>query len=114
MLSATPYTFAHGDLDVENLIVKDENLVGIIDWEVSGYFPVWWEFTASGLSLGEANHAWQLLLLEHIEDYTEAYEFWKDCYRLSKLPDLDERGAVLWDDLESEKSSSSDSNTSVR
>lgn len=36
----TPYTFTHGDLNCQNIIVKDGELAGILDWESAGYFPV--------------------------------------------------------------------------
>lgn len=45
MPPAGPFTFTHGDLTNVNIIVKDGHLAGIIDWEVSGFYPVWWEFT---------------------------------------------------------------------
>lgn len=31
----------HGDLNLSNIIVKDDKIEAIIDWEYSGYFP-WW------------------------------------------------------------------------
>lgn len=48
MPPAGPYTFTHGDLTNENIIVKDGNVAGIIHWEASGYFPVWWEIHLCG------------------------------------------------------------------
>jgi hypothetical protein len=42
--SFKPYVFTHGDLDMSNILVdENKNLVAIIDWEHSGYKPVWWE-----------------------------------------------------------------------
>ncbi|KND88259.1 hypothetical protein TOPH_07044 [Tolypocladium ophioglossoides CBS 100239] len=49
MPPAEPYTFTHGDLTNTNIIVRDFNLVGIVDWEASGYFPVWWEYRCAKL-----------------------------------------------------------------
>jgi thiamine kinase-like enzyme len=34
-----PYVLSHGDLNLTNIIVKDDMIEAIIDWEVSGYFP---------------------------------------------------------------------------
>lgn len=31
----------HGDLNLSNIIVKNDKIEAIIDWEMSGYFP-WW------------------------------------------------------------------------
>jgi hypothetical protein len=36
-----PYVLTHGDLNGENIIVKDGKIEAIIDWEMSGYYP-WW------------------------------------------------------------------------
>jgi len=36
-----PYVLTHGDLNFTNIIVKDNKIEAIIDWEHSGYLP-WW------------------------------------------------------------------------
>jgi len=36
-----PYVLTHADLNLSNIIVKDERIEAIIDWEMSGYYP-WW------------------------------------------------------------------------
>ncbi|OAG45446.1 hypothetical protein AYO21_00080 [Fonsecaea monophora] len=36
-----PYVLTHGDLALCNIMVKDDKIIAIIDWEKSGYFP-WW------------------------------------------------------------------------
>ena len=36
--------FAHGDLRPANTMVKDGNVTAIIDWEVSGWYPEYWDF----------------------------------------------------------------------
>ncbi|KAF8851612.1 hypothetical protein BDZ45DRAFT_561039, partial [Acephala macrosclerotiorum] len=36
-----PYVLTHGDLNLSNILVKDDKIEAIIDWEYSGYFP-WW------------------------------------------------------------------------
>lgn len=53
MPSAAPYTFTHNDLCFINIMVENGHLTGIIDWESSGYFPVWWEYTFAGIGLGQ-------------------------------------------------------------
>lgn len=40
MPSATPYTFTHGDLTNVNIMVENDTLNGMIDWEIFGCFPV--------------------------------------------------------------------------
>ncbi|KAM0413599.1 hypothetical protein ACHAPT_013623 [Fusarium lateritium] len=100
MPPAIPYTFTHGDLTNVNIIVEGGNLAGIIDWEAGGYFLVWWEFTCAGIGLGQEDQEWKALLRTYMPDYTEARQFWRDFYTLSKYPDLDERGAMLLRELE--------------
>ncbi|RDB15339.1 hypothetical protein Hypma_004681 [Hypsizygus marmoreus] len=36
--------FTHGDLAPRNILVKDAKIVGLIDWEVSGWYPEYWEY----------------------------------------------------------------------
>lgn len=39
-----PNVFTHGDLDWSNIMVVDGQVSGIIDWELAGYFPPYWEW----------------------------------------------------------------------
>ncbi|KAL5349665.1 hypothetical protein ACLOAV_004695 [Pseudogymnoascus australis] len=36
--------FTHGDLSPRNIIVKENKITGLIDWEVAGWFPEYWEY----------------------------------------------------------------------
>jgi hypothetical protein len=36
-----PYVLTHADLTLSNIIVKNDKIEAIIDWEMSGYYP-WW------------------------------------------------------------------------
>ena len=36
-----PYILTHADLNLTNIIVKDDKITAIIDWEMAGYYP-WW------------------------------------------------------------------------
>ncbi|TGO40634.1 hypothetical protein BHYA_0034g00540 [Botrytis hyacinthi] len=38
-----PFVLTHGDLNMQNIMVKDKHVSGIIDWEYGGYLPEWWE-----------------------------------------------------------------------
>ncbi|WEW61597.1 hypothetical protein PRK78_007088 [Emydomyces testavorans] len=103
MPPSAPYTFTHGDLTDVNIIVENGNLAGIIDWEASGYFPVWWEFTCAGIGLGEEDYEWKTLLRKHMPSWDEAREFWLDFYALSKYPKLNDRGIAFLKALEPEE-----------
>ncbi len=37
----------HGDFNSLNVLVKDDNIVGIIDWEMAGWYPDYWESTSA-------------------------------------------------------------------
>jgi aminoglycoside phosphotransferase (APT) family kinase protein len=95
MPPAEPFTFTHGDLTIVNIMVQDGRVTGILDWESSGFFPVWWEFTCAGIGLSEEDVEWKNLLRKQMHDHSKAREFWRDYYALSKYPNLDERGIAL-------------------
>jgi len=42
-----PLCFTHGDLTPLNIMVKDERVTGIIDWETSRWWPSYWEYTTA-------------------------------------------------------------------
>lgn len=37
-------SFSHADLFQHNFIVRDNKIVGLIDWEFAGWFPEYWEY----------------------------------------------------------------------
>ncbi|KAI1084874.1 kinase-like domain-containing protein [Whalleya microplaca] len=39
--------FSHGDLSKQNILVKGDSVVGIIDWETAGWLPNYWEYTCT-------------------------------------------------------------------
>ncbi|KAI5920989.1 kinase-like domain-containing protein [Camillea tinctor] len=44
MPSAKPFTFSHADIHAGNIMVNNGNFVALIDWELAGFYPVWWDF----------------------------------------------------------------------
>lgn len=42
-----PVKFSHCDLSPFNVLVRDGKVVGIIDWEFSGWYPDYWEYTSA-------------------------------------------------------------------
>jgi aminoglycoside phosphotransferase len=36
--------FTHGDLRPRNIIVKNGRITAIVDWEMAGWYPDYWEF----------------------------------------------------------------------
>lgn len=99
----TPYTFTHGDLNCQNIIIKDGELAGIFDWGSAGYFPVWWEYASTSIGLSAEDTEWKALLRKNLCAYDAGKDFWRSFYRLSWYPDLDETGQSLLKGLLEEK-----------
>lgn len=61
-----PYVLTHGDLNLTNIIVKDDKIEAIVDWEYSGYLP-WWAERWLSLWNGEnsAREFFDLLWADH-------------------------------------------------
>ena len=36
--------FSHGDLNLHNIVVKDGDIVALLDWECAGWYPEHWEY----------------------------------------------------------------------
>lgn len=47
MPTALPFTFSHADLHEGNIMIKDGQFAGLIDWELGGFYPVWWDYVNS-------------------------------------------------------------------
>lgn len=42
-----PLVLTHGDLSSLNILVRGDDIVGIIDWETAGWYPSYWEYTSA-------------------------------------------------------------------
>jgi hypothetical protein len=42
----------HGDLLLRNILVRDAKVLAILDWEMAGYFPEYWEYVKSHMVAG--------------------------------------------------------------
>lgn len=60
-----PPVFTHGDLNPSNILVRDDKIVGIIDWEMSGWYPHYWEYTSLKIGSYLVNPVWD----DHIEKF---------------------------------------------
>ncbi|OQD90508.1 hypothetical protein PENANT_c001G05519 [Penicillium antarcticum] len=80
MPDPAPWTFTHGDLAICNIMVDPMTyeMTGIIDWERSGYFPVWWEFAFAVLGLSQEDKEWKDLLRGNLANHEEALNWWLD------------------------------------
>ncbi|KID93385.1 protein kinase subdomain-containing protein, partial [Metarhizium majus ARSEF 297] len=65
--------FTHGDLNPFNILVQDGQIVAIIDWEFSGWYPFYWEYTSAWLG-NKTRQAWQNLIPKFIDPCPEELE----------------------------------------
>lgn len=71
-----PPVFTHGDLNPTNIIVRGDEIVGIIDWEFSGWYPHYWEYTSAWYT-HVTRTEWQDLLGRFLVTFPEALEMEK-------------------------------------
>ncbi|KAJ5154949.1 uncharacterized protein N7500_010388 [Penicillium coprophilum] len=64
--------FAHGDLRPQNIMVKNGYVVAIIDWELSGWYPEYWEFAKTLLIWGCQND-WTEYVVRILQPYHAQY-----------------------------------------
>jgi hypothetical protein len=60
----------HGDLAPRNIIMRDKKIVGIVDWETSGWFPEYWEYTRAWESAWRYTY-WRDKLGDFLDVYDE-------------------------------------------
>ena len=63
--------FTHGDLNSMNILVNGDNVVGIIDWDMAGWYPEYWEYTTA-YSINPYNEFWKNEIGKFLEEYPEA------------------------------------------
>lgn len=66
--------FTHGDFRPRNIMVKDGKVTGIIDWELSGWYPEYWEFVKS-LYVWRWQNDWYDYLEKILRPYYAEYAF---------------------------------------
>lgn len=64
--------FTHGDLRVANIMVNNGSVRGIVDWEFSGWYPAYWEFSKA-LHVWGWQHDWIDYLMMILEPYYAEY-----------------------------------------
>ena len=64
--------FSHGDLGPHNILWNDGKIV-IIDWERSGWFPEYWDFTKTYIARGYFTSWWKMFE-EMVERYDDELE----------------------------------------
>lgn len=65
--------FAHGDLGPHNILWKSGRIF-IIDWERSGWFPEYWDYTRAYAARGYIMPGWWELFRELVDQYDDELE----------------------------------------
>ncbi|KAE8154451.1 kinase-like protein [Aspergillus avenaceus] len=103
MPACEPYVLTHCDLNLGNILVKDRELEGLLDWEFSAYFPVWYEYVSASWGWTEEDAEWKKLLRERMDangdGHEDARQFWTQLRMLRRYPDLDEKGREALESL---------------
>jgi thiamine kinase-like enzyme len=75
----------HGDLSSLNILVKGDDVVGIIDWETAGWFPSYWEY-ACAWNVNPYNEFWQ----QEVDKFLTPmpYELRMECIRRKYFGDF--------------------------
>ncbi|MCJ1336542.1 hypothetical protein MMC09_001818 [Bachmanniomyces sp. S44760] len=61
----------HGDLNSMNILVKDDNIVGIVDWDTAGWYPEYWEYTTA-YNVNPYNEFWKDEVGKFLQEYPSA------------------------------------------
>ncbi|KAJ9636922.1 hypothetical protein H2204_005068 [Knufia peltigerae] len=67
----------HGDLSSLNIMVHKGDITGIIDWETSGWWPPYWEYTTAH-QVNPRNMFWA----EHIDQFLDP---WPEALKMEKI-----------------------------
>lgn len=71
-----PPVLTHGDLSSFNILLRDDKVVGIIDWETAGWLPYYWEYTMAWHA-NPQNLFWQKEVDNFLEPFEEELRFEK-------------------------------------
>ncbi|KAL2826834.1 kinase-like domain-containing protein [Aspergillus cavernicola] len=63
----------HGDLNPSNILVRGDRVTGIIDWEFSGWYPCYWEYTTAWLG-NVTRTEWQDQLSKFLDPFPAELE----------------------------------------
>ena len=71
----------HGDLRADNIIIRHDGAVTLIDWELAGFWPEYWEFYRATF-----NGQWREDFMRQLERFIPP--FYKEAYIMRKFLDV--------------------------
>ncbi|KAG8412964.1 hypothetical protein J3458_013387 [Metarhizium acridum] len=72
--------FTHGDLQRKNLIIRENGVVVLIDWEAAGWYPEYWEYAMAVFACGAWQDDWHEFIGQVLVEYPIEYA-WSDMPR---------------------------------
>ncbi|KAI1397570.1 kinase-like protein [Hypoxylon fuscum] len=64
----SPPVFTHADLNLANILIRGNQVVSIVDWECSGWYPPYWEYTSACYL---PSQAWRDTVPKFLDPYPE-------------------------------------------
>ncbi|KAI4264999.1 MAG: hypothetical protein L6R38_009719 [Xanthoria sp. 2 TBL-2021] len=89
-----PICFTHGDLHSMNVLVRGDEVVGIIDWDTAGWYPSYWEYTTA-CATAPINQLWPGVVDQFLEpmpkelameELRDRYFSWMGVHPSVKIP----------------------------
>lgn len=65
-----PTVLTHGNLNPFNVLLRGDMVVGLVDWECSGWYPNYWEYTSAWLG-NQTRVEWQGELDQFLDTYPD-------------------------------------------
>jgi len=65
--------FTHGDASSSNILVRNGKVAALIDFEMSGFFPEYWEYTTA-MNVNRGDGFWQAEIGKFLKPYPEEWE----------------------------------------
>lgn len=73
--------FTHNDFQRKNIIVQDDGVPVIIDWEFASWYPIYWEYSTAMFANGSWNDDWHEYLRIVLDEYPNQ-SLWLSSMRL--------------------------------
>lgn len=66
--------FSHGDLSALNILVNKDEVIGILDWDTSGWYPDYWEYARRKCDCHPFEHVWSNETDRYLDQFNDAVE----------------------------------------